>query len=213
MRQTYVVELPFRGSWHVFWGGDAEKLNYHYSSASQKYAIDFVLMDGKNPTQSFRGAGKKNADYFAFDQPIYTPMSGVVVEAVSTLRDNRPGETNPFAPMGNFVMIRHVEDVYSVLCHFVQDSLQVKSGDRIKVGQLLGRCGNSGMSTQPHIHFHLQTSDVFFRYDREFHTKPVAKGIKPYFSDIVLERAGKKVSKSYYSPIKGDVVSNRIKNT
>ena len=75
-----------------------------------------------------------------------------------------------------------------------QNTISVKVGDRVKQGDLLGLCGNSGHSSEPHLHFHIQ--------DKEDTDEAV--GIKCYFNDIIVN--GKKEIKS--SPIKGDKVSN-----
>jgi murein DD-endopeptidase MepM/ murein hydrolase activator NlpD len=61
-------------------------------------------------------------------------------------------------PAGNYVLLDHGDGEYSLLAHLIPGSLAVKPADRVVAGQLLGRCGNSGHSSEPHLHYHLQTS-------------------------------------------------------
>lgn len=208
MTQKVKLHLPFDDQWYVFWGGDTEKLNRHHDSSSQKYAFDFVYLDPDDPERSFQTNGTSNEDYFAFGKTILSPAGGTVVEAVSTVRDNLPGQANPFHAPGNFVMIQHTASEFSLLCHLAQNSLRVKQGDEVRAKQIVGQCGNSGMSSQPHLHYHLQTSGVFFRYGKKMQLISMARGIKPYFEKVMVERGGNMSERVHYSPIKGDFVSN-----
>ena len=74
--------------------------------------------------------------------------------------------------------------------HFKQHSIIVKQGQKVKSGELLGQCGNSGNSTEPHLHFHLQNVEDM----------TIAVGAKCYFEKILVNGN----LKSDYSPIKGD---------
>lgn len=65
-------------------------------------------------------------------------------------------------PAENYhVVIDHGEGEHSVLAHFQEGSGAVKTGQEVKPGQLLGLCGNSGNTTEPHLHYHLQTASTF----------------------------------------------------
>lgn len=145
--------LPTTTTWYVFWGGLNELVNYHYAVPSQRYAYDLLIMqDGKtyadDPTQ--------NESYYAFGQEVIAPADGVIVAMANHFKDNQPQvETDPSNPLGNYVIIEHGHNEYSVLAHFKQDSIVVNVGDTVKQGDLLGLCGNSGNSTEPHIHFHV----------------------------------------------------------
>ena len=94
-------------------------------------------------------------------------------------------------------MIEHRENEVSVLCHFQPGSVQVKVGDRVKSGQPLGKCGNSGNSSEPHIHYHLQHSPIL----------QDGLGIKVVFQKVVVNRDGKTEIKTNHTPVKGDVIS------
>jgi murein DD-endopeptidase MepM/ murein hydrolase activator NlpD len=198
--------LPFDDFWLTFWGGDTLKQNHHHDSTSQQYAFDFIQTDKEG--KFFRTNGKTNADYFSFGADIIAPADGVVVEVVSGLRDNNPGELNSFNFIGNYVLIRHAPKVFSVLGHLRQNSVVVSVGKKVKSGHKLGECGNSGYSTDPHLHFHVQNSDVFAKMDKNYKKIDVAKGQKVFFDRVTLLNDENQRVMSGYSPVKGDVVSH-----
>lgn len=147
------LRLPFEGEWYVFWGGETEAQNYHVTNRAQRGAYDFVVHeDGK----SFRGTGERNEDYFAYSKPVLAPWDGTVVMVVDGVPDNAPGRTNPYYAPGNSVMIRSEAGEYALVGHLVPGSPSVKVGQRVTKGQLLGLCGNSGNSSEPHVHLHVQ---------------------------------------------------------
>jgi len=116
---------------------------------------------------------------------------------IDGVRDNVPESMNPLSAVGNAVFIQHSKYEVSVLAHFKQGSIKVKAGDAVKKGEVLGLCGNSGDSSQPHIHYHLQNTPVI----------PEATRIKCYFDEIEVEKEGKKATQRSYSPVKGDIIS------
>lgn len=189
------LSLPFRDSWLVFWGGDKRELNYHHDVPNQRFAFDLIGVgpDGK----THRGEGKENVDYYAYGRDVLSPGDGVVTEVIDGVHDNVPGSMNPYSGVGNCVIIQHRPDEVSVLAHFKPGTIRVKAGDQIRRGQVLGQCGNSGNSSEPHIHYHLQHSPVL----------QDGLGIKVIFQTVVVTNNGKKERKPAYSPVKGDVIS------
>ena len=69
------------------------------------------------------------------------------------MNDNTPGNTNENEPFGNYVMIKHDRNEYSVLAHLKRNSITVREGDIIYSQEVVGQCGNSGNSSEPHLHF------------------------------------------------------------
>ena len=147
------LRLPFQGRWYVFWGGDTLQQNYHVNARDQRHAYDFLIV---KQGSTHRGEGKQNQDYYAWGKPVLAPAPGTVVEAVDGVPDNAPGVMNPVQLYGNHVVLDLGRGEYAVLCHFMKGSLRVRPGQRVQAGQVLGLCGNSGNSSEPHIHFHLQ---------------------------------------------------------
>jgi hypothetical protein len=185
--------LPFSGEFLVFWGGDTKKLNRHHSTRNQRYAFDFVKIDAQGRTHT--GLGIKNEDYFAFETEVLCPGNGIVTDVIDGVRDNPPGLMNSYSAFGNSIFIQHSTYEISVLAHLKKKSIQVESGDTVKKGDVIALCGNSGNSSAPHIHYHLQNS-VF---NQEAH------GIKIFFGDIIL--TGDRIQhRLNYSPKKGDLI-------
>lgn len=188
--QTKLI-LPFHEQWTITWGGDTKELNYHVESQSQKNAFDFVI---KKNGKTYKTSGQENEDYHAFGKEIFAPCDGEVVLAVDGVKDNEVGQMNTMFVPGNTVVIKTANDEYLVFAHFKQNSITVKEGQKVKQGELLGLCGNSGNSSEPHLHFHIQNTENFNQ----------ATGIKCYFDKILVD--GKE--KTDYSPIQNEVIEN-----
>lgn len=149
------LKLPFEGEWLVYWGGREVASNYHARAVDQRFAYDFLInQDGR----SYRNGGTANTDYYCFGEPILAPASAKVVAAENTVPDNRPGTLNPLFPLGNHVILDHGQDEYSFLAHLKQGSVAVEEGEQVLAGDRLGLCGNSGNSSEPHLHYHLQNT-------------------------------------------------------
>lgn len=148
--------LPFRDEWFVFWGGTNKLVNYHYEYENQRYAYDFVII---NENRSYESDPTLNESYFAFGKEYLAPAEGVVVSMENNVEDNEPvGTFNEQQPLGNYVILDHGNEEFSYLVHFKHQSIVVKKGDKVKQGDLLGLVGNSGNSSEPHIHFHVADS-------------------------------------------------------
>ncbi|UHA74214.1 M23 family metallopeptidase [Paenibacillus sp. 481] len=157
-KTTY--QLPFEDKWYVLWGGRNVNLSYHYEHQNQRYAYDIIMTkDGA----SYKGDPTRNESYYAFGKEVLAPADGVIVEVVNNVADNKPGElpNDPSNLAGNYVWIDHENGEYTLMAHFKKDSIKVKKGERVKAGQLLGLCGNSGNSSEAHIHMHLANEPNF----------------------------------------------------
>ena len=192
--QTKLI-LPFNGEWFVVWGGDTPEQNQHHNAPNQRFAFDILKVDENGKTHT--GDGSKNADYYAFGQEIIAPAVGVVTYMVDGVQDNQPGEMNKMYVPGNLVIIKHAEGEYSVFAHLKQNSIRVKVGDKVTKGQVIGLCGNSGNSSEPHLHFQVQNTPFF----------EDEASMKVFFEKVMVKHNGTTEVKTDYSPIKGDVVS------
>ena len=166
-RQKVRYFLPFTGEWYVVNGGVDKDDSHSWEVVNQRYAYDFVITDNTLRRWPREKEGARLEDYFCYGQPILAPAPGVVVEIYDDVPDSPgagTGWVDPFARgfRGNFVIIQHAEVEYSFLAHLIPESVCVKKGDRVERGQEIGRCGNSGHSTEPHLHFHVQDRADFF---------------------------------------------------
>lgn len=190
-RNITKMTLPFKDEWFVFWGGTDVKQNYHVAYPNQKYAYDILMVkDGK----SYVGNPKNNENYYVFGKDIIAPCDAKVVKVVTGVHDNIPGELNPAQLTGNTVVLETPNKEYLLFAHLKQGSVDVKEGQMVKRGDLLGQCGNSGNTTEAHLHISLQnTIDM-----------NTATGGKLYFDKIIVNGE----LKEDYLPVKGDVVKN-----
>ncbi|WP_098746418.1 M23 family metallopeptidase [Paenibacillus sp. EZ-K15] len=174
-----VFRLPFNGQWYVFWGGENVVDNYHYVEESQRYAIDVIKTEN---AMSYKGDPSKNESYFAFGEEILAGARGKVVGIENNIMDNEPvGMTNETEPVGNYVIIDHGNSEYSLYAHLKQGSVCVKEGAEVEAGDLIGLCGNSGNSTEAHLHFQVSDHPDLFRVN----TKSLNIN---WFGDIKVKR-------------------------
>jgi murein DD-endopeptidase MepM/ murein hydrolase activator NlpD len=196
-RNKTKMSLPFSGEWYTTWGGENPDQNQHAASETQRYAMDFVMVDEKGKPN--KNNGDANEDYYAFGQNIIAPCDATVVEAIDGVRDNNPGEMNTMHTGGNMVMLKTPENEYIVLAHLKNGTVKVKAGEQVKKGEVLGQCGNSGNSSEPHLHFHIQNMS----------THTFATAVRCYFDKLkVTSGKAKPVNKENYMPVREDKVRN-----
>lgn len=190
------LALPFRGTWTAT-NATPGSGNGHYLNPNQRFAVDFQISVDVAPGQrsNHKGDGSKNSDYYAYGQDILAPASGTVVAVVDGIPENPPGLTDIYYRFGNSITLSLGNGEYALLAHLQTGSTKVRVGDRVTRGQLLARCGNSGNSTAPHLHFQLSDSP----------TLSVAASLPVQFVHVV--RQG--VPEARIQPMSGDRVSNQ----
>lgn len=153
--------LPFRDQWFVMAGGDTPNVNHHMKERSQQFGVDFMKTGGPNNRSVTRGevgVGKVLEDFYSWEAPVLSPVDGVVRVAHDGERDNPVGERDAENAFGNYVMIEAAPDEFVYIAHLKKGTITVEPGARVVAGQGLGKCGNSGNSSGPHIHMHIQNS-------------------------------------------------------
>ena len=146
-------ELPFWGEWKITQAIDGE----HTHKDDWRYAWDFVITDDDD--KEYSDSGDFLEDYFCFDTPVVAPMDGEVVNILDGIADNKIGEIDLDYNFGNSVVLDHGEGLFSSLSHLKRKSFEVVIGDRVKKGDVLAKCGNSGRSPYPHLHFQFQLTN------------------------------------------------------
>ncbi|WP_200762279.1 urea transporter [Nitrosophilus alvini] len=144
------IFLPFSGKWSVYQAFD----DVWTHQGKWKYAYDFVIRDKDGKT--YKNEGLRLDDYYAFKKPVLSPVSGYVVEAADDFPDQPIGEVDNINNWGNYLILSTPSGVYVEISHLAKDSLKVKKGDFVEAGQIIGLCGNSGYSPEPHIHIQVQ---------------------------------------------------------
>jgi len=125
----------------------------------ERFAIDWLRMgaDGK----SYSGDPKDNKSYRAYGSEVLAVADGVVTATKDGLPENVPGINSRAIPItletagGNYVMLDLGGGQFAFYAHLQPGRVRVHVGDNVKRGQVLGLLGNSGNSTEPHLHFHV----------------------------------------------------------
>lgn len=145
------LAFPLRdGAYVVGHGGSTSAANMHHYHPVQKYALDIMKVNAAG----MRARGffpDDNTRYRIFGTPVVSPCDGTVRTAMDGLPDRRDEKALP----GNHVTIR-CGDVDVLLAHLQRGSVSVRPGASLREGQSLGRVGNSGNSTEPHLHVHAE---------------------------------------------------------
>ena len=167
-KENYVCKgdytLPFLGKWTVINGGVEKELSHSWGIFTQRYAYDFVILDDEG--KSFAGDNKLADSYYCYEKAIVAPYDGVVVKISNKHKDSRVDGQKAYCDAldirGNYIVIQHYEHEYSVIAHILQNSFSVTVGDKVRRGQSIAKCGNSGNTSEPHVHFQLQDGKSFF---------------------------------------------------
>lgn len=162
-KENFEIEFPFRnGTYLITDGGNSaisRLMNYHFhapvhkkrnTNLSMKHATDIVRLS-KEKRKFFPPA---NEDYAVFGEAVYCPMDGTVVKVINEIDDNIPFSGNYPYNTGNTVVIKN-DNYYLLLGHLKKESIVVKPGNSVKKNEIIGNCGNSGMSERPHLHMQL----------------------------------------------------------
>ncbi len=142
------------GTYYIASGGSNGVLNNHFGkgSKSQRYALDINQLGDSGRISSGFGIADNEA-HFIFAEAVYAPCSGIIVELENEVEDNSGMNMNVTAQngQGNFVIL-DCDDTVISLVHLKKGSVNAKLGDKVQVGQLLAKVGNSGFSQEPHLH-------------------------------------------------------------
>ncbi|GAA4236669.1 murein DD-endopeptidase MepM/ murein hydrolase activator NlpD [Streptosporangium album] len=168
------VGLPVTGRWSAL-NSPADKVPSHGTHGyGQSYAIDIVAEpeDQARPRFGWWPVVRRNRDFPAFGAPLLAVADATVVRATDRHRDHLSRNSFPallylvfegmFRDMGgpgrvvgNHIVLDLGDGTYAMYAHLQRGSLAVREGDRVRAGRPLARCGNSGNSTEPHVHFQL----------------------------------------------------------
>ena len=170
---SVTVRLPADVPLLVASGGELVSTNSHAIVPDQRWAYDLLVDPAVNGSE-------KLEDYGCYGVPVMAPANGLVVQAHDGEPDEAPGVTsnNFTAPTGNHVTIQLEETgTYLIIAHLQPGSVTVRTGESVVEGQVIGACGNSGNTSEPHIHIHHQ------RQDPNIYPLNFAEGLPLYFRD------------------------------
>lgn len=167
--ETYQSEidyiLPFHGRWVAVNGSFGKEFSHSWGMPTQRYAYDFIILDAYG--KSHEGEFDNCNHYYCYDKDVLSPADGVVCEVNDREKDSLIFPKGRFFSRarhigGNYIVIRHGKNEFSTLAHLKKNSITVKVGDAVSQGQCIGKCGNTGNSSEPHLHFQLQAGKSFY---------------------------------------------------
>jgi hypothetical protein len=145
---------PLRnGRFVVGQGGGSPFINGHYRAPPQKHALDILALNGWGARAKAFGDASALDQYVIFGMPVYAPCDGRVLAAEDGLPDLAPGKTDRDNLAGNHVLLS-CQGVEILLAHFHQGSVSVSQGQMVTTQTRLGEVGNSGNTSEPHLHIH-----------------------------------------------------------
>jgi murein DD-endopeptidase MepM/ murein hydrolase activator NlpD len=166
--------FPLHGIWYVGYGASFH--TGHRWAIPEEFALDIAKIGESG--LSHKGDGTRFDDYYAYGADVLAAADGRVIKTANDQPEDpsamqRPNETQEdyFARLqkeqgerlakgltaitGNYVMIDHGKNEYSLYAHLQPGSVRVHVGDQVKAGDVIGKLGSSGNSTEPHLHFHV----------------------------------------------------------
>ena len=208
MRNPIIVEFPLRGEWFSPNTPGTKIPSHGTDKLGTRYAYDFIQVDWNRPgnpayrvsLMQYLFSGVQLSDYYCWGQEMYAPLDGIVIVAedgyIENLKTNLfsdisnayrnahcfdPNKDDVQSIAGNYIIIKHNENVYAAICHLQTGSIQVSVGDTVAKGDVIGKVGHSGNSFAPHLHFQLMdSSDI-----------ATADGVPCAFEEYELFRNGK----------------------
>jgi len=183
--------FPAKGVWQI--NGNYDCIGAHRTQYSMGFAFDIAQLNAES--KLVYKDDMQDEDYIAFGKDILAIGDGEVVDCFNDtkLRVNFPNDTTTdekeleqrkamidtygYMPIqcGNYVVLKHLNDEYSLYGHLQYHSLTVQKGDTVKQGQPIGRLGNTGKSSCPHLHFQLMNGSDY----------STARGLPCHFTNIV----------------------------
>lgn len=176
------MRLPLDGPVTVAWGGRRLSTNYHAASPSERWAYDLlVTRNGR----SHEGTGRLVTDHYVYRLPVRSPAAGRVHDVREGEPDATPGRADRARGGGNQIVLELGPDQYLVIAHLLAGSIAVSRGALVSRGEILGLVGNSGNTSEPHVHVHLQDGPL----------AGTSQGIPFFFADYLVLASGKYVDR------------------
>ena len=172
-REPIDLAPPVRGRWVVLNGPGTTVPSHGVKAYGQMYAVD-LLQPSPDAAATIGWSLRTRAPeaYACFGAPVLAMADGTVVRVSGGWRDHRSRDTWPTLVwmmiegalrdlvgasgiLGNHVIVRHDDETFSACAHLRRGSILVRPGDRVTAGQQLAEVGNSGNTSEPHLHVQL----------------------------------------------------------
>ncbi|MGO3147894.1 MAG: M23 family metallopeptidase [Leucobacter sp.] len=190
-----VVQSPVHGRWLAMNSPASAVPSHGVRAYGQAHAIDLVHAPTDEARPELGGElFRANSEYPAFGEPVYAMVDGTVVRSSDWRRDHRARSNSvgiaymmlegmirevggPGWIVGNHIVIRTDDGAYAAVAHLQQGSTSVRVGERVHSGDVIGNCGNSGNSSEPHVHAQLMDRASLW----------TAQGIPMAFAGVMID--------------------------
>lgn len=149
LKDTIYVTIPIEKS--IPLGGKGYKT--HAIWPSECYAYDIL-------SEPYDTGNKELESYGVYNADVISPVSGTIIGLGNSEPDILPNTEEFISLLGNYVFIE-IDDTgtYMILAHFKQGSIALSVGDRVEEGEYIGKVGNSGTTSEPHLHIQHQRNN------------------------------------------------------
>jgi murein DD-endopeptidase len=172
--RAVAISPPVRGDWAAF-NGPSNTSGHRrlvlglegHTAIGQRFAIDYLQLDSAGHSSRPGSDSLKNSSYYAYGTELLAVADGVIAETKDSIPENVPGMNSRAVKIdmitvgGNHIALDIGGGHYALYAHVQPGSLRVKVGDHVKRGQTLALLGNSGNSTEPHVHFQIADGPTF----------------------------------------------------
>lgn len=147
-----LTRFSFEGMWYGLSKSTAYDSLYNYALPFPK-GKGYQVLQGQNTNFTHKGDFSKYAIDFKMDigQSICAIREGVVVQVKES--SNKGGKSKKYRDDANLIVVYHEDGTFAQYVHLKLNGALVKVGDTVKKGEAIGFSGNTGMSTEPHLHF------------------------------------------------------------
>ncbi|MEC3456426.1 M23 family metallopeptidase [Bacillus thuringiensis] len=153
MSPKAVVRVPLNERALIGWGGDRLETNYHVIKPNERWAYDILMPPAEVKSSMLE-------DYGIYGAEVMAPASGTVVSINNDEKDVVPGEDDFQSMAGTHIYLRLDESgTFLILAHLKKGSIKVREDQHVNEGEVLAQVGNSGSSSEPHLHIHHQRQD------------------------------------------------------
>ena len=153
------LEFPLNdGIYIVGHGGSNPLINYHNVNESQRYALDILKLNAIG-TRAWGAYPEELERYAIFDDTLYSPCDGTVVDMEKGYGDLIPPNRGEGHPAGNHVVIQ-CGTAEVTIAHMKENSITVDSSQTVKIGDMIGKVGNTGNTSEPHLHIHAEVDGI-----------------------------------------------------
>ncbi|MDX1638419.1 MAG: M23 family metallopeptidase [Balneolaceae bacterium] len=149
------LSFPLKGgTYYIGGGGNSRWINNHNAFPPQDFALDILRLNSMG-NRAWGIWPSELSAYTIYGDSVYSPCSEEIILAVDGFPDLTPPTRDSENPAGNHVVVS-CKGVEALLAHLMAGSVAVSKNDTVDAGDIIGRVGNSGNTTQPHLHLHLE---------------------------------------------------------